>query len=446
MIEQIKQFLLEYDLQDKTIVVGFSGGYDSMCLIDILSKIRQDEAFFELNIIAAHFNHNWRGNESLREQEVCRLFALSRGCEFYTKTANPELKKSENEARIARYDFFEEAFENYDADAVFTAHNKDDNAETVLYRVIKGTGLIGLKGISRKRDYFYRPLLNIPRSEIIKYCENNNLEPNNDSSNYNTQYKRNYIRLNILPMLEKINPSVKDSLNSLARIATNENAIIEEYLATIKPLVFVEDKIIASVYKKLSKPVKLRLLHEFINNLNLDYDYKKILEFYDFIETNIEKRNGSTISLTTAKWLYVDEKIIEVIPPQTKTKQQAFELIIDSEGEYQFGEKKIIIKPYIEKELFVFPDSTANFAYVDFSNIEMPMSIRTRKDGDIIKPFGMTGTMKLKKYLNSRGISRHKRDELLILADKEEVLWVVGIGISNKISVSKTPTHVIEVL
>ena len=348
--------------------------------------------------------------------------------------------------RLKRYDFFEEAFENYDADAVFTAHNKDDNAETVLYRVIKGTGLIGLKGISRKRDYFYRPLLNIPRSEIIKYCENNNLEPNNDSSNYNTQYKRNYIRLNILPMLEKINPSVKDSLNSLARIATNENAIIEEYLATIKPLVFVEDKIIASVYKKLSKPVKLRLLHEFINNLNLDYDYKKILEFYDFIETNIEKRNGSTISLTTAKWLYVDEKIIEVIPPQTKTKQQAFELIIDSEGEYQFGEKKIIIKPYIEKELFVFPDSTANFAYVDFSNIEMPMYIRTRKDGDIIKPFGMTGTMKLKKYLNSRGISRHKRDELLILADKEEVLWVVGIGISNKISVSKTPTHVIEVL
>ena len=73
MIEQIKQFLLEYDLRDKTIVVGFSGGYDSMCLIDILSKIRQDEAFFELNIIAAHFNHNWRGNESLREQEVCRL-------------------------------------------------------------------------------------------------------------------------------------------------------------------------------------------------------------------------------------------------------------------------------------------------------------------------------------------------------------------------------------
>ena len=343
MINRVADFLREYNLQEKTVVLGFSGGFDSMCLLDILSKIRELPEFFDLNIIAAHFNHNWRGEEALKEQEVCRLFAASRGCEFYTKTAPVGLKKSENDARIARYEFFEETLENYDADAVFTAHNKDDNAETVLYRVIKGTGLIGLKGISRKRDYFYRPLLNIPRSEIIKYCENNNLEPNNDSSNYNTQYKRNYIRLNILPMLEKINPSVKDSLNSLARIATNENAIIEEYLATIKPLVFVEDKIIASVYKKLSKPVKLRLLHEFINNLNLDYDYKKILEFYDFIETNIEKRNGSTISLTTAKWLYVDEKIIEVIPPQTKTKQQAFELIIDSEGEYQFGEKKIFI-------------------------------------------------------------------------------------------------------
>ena len=154
MIDKIIAFLNEYNLNDKTIVVGFSGGYDSMCLLDVLSKIRQKEGFFDLNIIAAHYNHNWRGEEALKEQEVCRIFAASKGFEFVTKTAPAGIKKSENEARILRYEFFDEVLEDYDADAVFTAHNKDDNAETILYRVIKGTGLVGLKGISKKRGYF----------------------------------------------------------------------------------------------------------------------------------------------------------------------------------------------------------------------------------------------------------------------------------------------------
>ena len=124
--KKVAGFLEKYDLQDKTIIVGFSGGYDSMCLLDILAKLKEN--FIELNIIAAHFNHNWRGEESLKEQEVCRLFAISKGIEFYTKTADKEVKKTENDARIARYEFFEEALEEYDADAVFTAHNMDDNA------------------------------------------------------------------------------------------------------------------------------------------------------------------------------------------------------------------------------------------------------------------------------------------------------------------------------
>ena len=239
MIDRIAKFLKDYNLQDKTIIVGFSGGYDSMCLLDILSKIKDLPEFFEMEIVAAHFNHNWRGEESLREQEVCRLFASSRGIEFYTKNAPATLRKTENDARIARYEFFEEAYEEYDADAVFTAHNKDDNAETVLYRVIKGTGLIGLRGISEKRKYFYRPLLKTYRSEILEYCKENNLTPNEDSSNQNTVYQRNFLRLNVIPTLEKINPEVKDALNILADNATNDNLIIEEYLAAIRPKVTI---------------------------------------------------------------------------------------------------------------------------------------------------------------------------------------------------------------
>lgn len=446
IIEKIADFLRKYELQDKTIIVGFSGGYDSMCLLDILSKLKEQEEFWEMSVIAAHFNHNWRGEEALKEQEVCRLFAASRGMDFYTKTAPYGLKKSENEARIARYEFFEEAMDEYDADAVFTAHNKDDNAETVLYRVTKGTGLVGLKGISEKRNKFYRPLLKTARKEIVQYCEENNLSPNNDSSNADITYKRNYIRLNIIPALEKINPSVKDSLNTLAEVSISENEIIEEYLGTLRDKVMQGDSMNTEAYKTLSMPVKMRFIHEYIQKFNLDYDFKRIKEIYEFIETNMNRKNGSTLSLATAKWLYVDERIIETIPRRAQKEEILLpEISIDGEGEYQIGDKTFTLKKYEEKEVFIFPDSSANFVYVDLSKIKLPVTVRTRKDGDIINPFGMRGSMKLKKYLNSKGISKHKRDELLLLANEEEILWVVGVGLSDKIGVTKVPTHVIEV-
>ena len=446
MINKIVEFLKKYDLQDKTVVVGFSGGYDSMCLLDILSKIKDMPEFFDLEIIAAHFNHNWRGEESLKEQEVCRLFASSRGVEFYTKTAPSNIRKTENDARIARYEFFEEAYEEYDADAVFTAHNKDDNAETVLYRVIKGTGITGLRGISEKRKYFYRPLLKTYRSEILEYCKANNLMPNDDSSNSNTAYQRNYLRLNVLPALEKVNPEVKDALNILAENATSDNEIIEEYLSSIRPKVFDVDKIIVDEYKKLSNAIKKRFVYEYIQLLGLDYDSKKVNEIFDFIEANTDKRNGSTLSLGTAIWLYTDNKIVETIPHKKQVLADRLEpLVVKKEGEYKFGDTVFTLKKYDENKLFVFPESTANFAYVDLSNVDFPLTLRTRKDGDIITPFGMKGSMKLKKYMNGKGVSKHKRDYIPLLCSDKEVLWVTGVGINDKIGVKVKPTHVIEV-
>ena len=445
IIDEVSKFLKKYQLEDKTIIVGFSGGFDSMCLLDVLSKLHNTEEFKELNIIAAHFNHNWRGSEALKEQEICKLFASSKGFEFYTKTGAVPLKKSENEARLARYEFFEDAYEYYDADAVFTAHNRDDNAETVLYRVIKGTGLVGLKGISEKRDYFYRPILNISRTEILKYCEENNLIPNFDSSNDDIQFKRNFLRLNVIPILEKINTNVKDSLCNLAKVARSEDLIIEEYLEILRKNIYDGEKLISIEYAKLSKPVKFRILHEFVQKLDLDYDYKKINEIYEFIENNITQKNGSTLSLATSLWLYVDNKIIETIPPKVKKFSENINVIIDDLGEYYIGDKKLTIKKYEEKELFVFPEATSNFVYVDLSKIKMPLTVRTRQDGDMISPFGMSGSMKLKKYLNSKCIPRHNRDNLLLLTDKKEILWVIGVGISNKIGVVDTPTHVIEI-
>lgn len=445
IVSKVIDFLKKYNLQDKTIVVGFSGGYDSMCLLDVLSKIRNMPEYCELNVIAAHFNHNWRGEESLQEQEVCRIFASAKGMEFYARTASESVRKTENDARIARYEFFEEAYEEFDADAVFTAHNFDDNAETLLYRIIKGTGITGLKGIAENRQYFYRPLLGIKRSEILDYCNEYNLAPNNDSSNSNIVYKRNYLRLNVIPSLEKINPGVKEALNTLSSVARFEDEIIEEYLKPIKKRAFGQGCINPDVYNECSAPVKQRLLYEFIQSLDLDYDYKKVQEIFDFVETNIVKKNGSTKSLATALWLYVDEKRIEVIGLRQHTdNEEPAEIFIDGEGEYQFGSKTFILRKFEDNELFVFPDSTSNFAYVNLG-VKYPLVLRTRKDGDVISPFGMSGTMKLKKYFNSKGVPRHNRNNIMLLCNDKEVLWAAGVGLSNKIGVKDKPTHIIEV-
>ncbi len=446
MIETIANFIKKYDLQDKTIIVGFSGGYDSMCLLDILSKIKEEPDFYEMRVIAAHFNHNWRAEESMQEQEVCRIFASSKGFEFYVKLAPKTLKKTENDARIARYEFFEEALEEFDADAVFTAHNKDDNAETVLYRIVKGTGILGLRGIAEKRQNFYRPLLKTSRLEIVQYCNDNNLVPNNDSSNTNIAYRRNYLRLNVIPALEKINENLKDTLNTLALNATNDNEIIEEYLSAIKKEIFDDDTILSPKYKNLSQPVKMRILHGYIQHIGLDYDYKKIKEIYEFIEDNINSRNGATHSLATALWLYADENVIEPIPRKKEMQVvKPKEIEISGEGEYEFNGKIFSIKKFHSDKLFVFPESTSNFAYVDFTGIKFPLIMRTRRDGDTISPFGMSGSMKLKKYMNAKSIRRHVRDTIPLLCSENEVLWAAGVGLSNKISVQKNPTHVIEI-
>ena len=446
IIKRVSDFLKKYQLEDKTLIVGFSGGYDSMCLIDVLSKLQKQPEFNEMTLIAAHFNHNWRGEESYKEQEICRLYSQARGIEFYTKTAPSDLKKTENDARIARYEFFEEAYDEFDADAVLTAHNRDDNAETLLYRIIKGTGIVGLKGIPPKREFFYRPLITTYRKDIEEYCKNNNLTPNVDSSNSNTTYKRNYIRLTVIPALEKINPEVKEALNTLAENANSDNAIIEEYMKNVKPLVFDGESLRPQEYKKLSLPVKKRILYDFIQKLGLDFDSKKIKEIFEFIETNIEKRNGSTLSLSSTMWLYADNKIVERIPHRQKSALKENESItIPCLGTYKFGNKEFTIKPYDTNNLIRFPNSNENYAYVDMTKISYPLTLRYRSDGDTIQPFGMTGTMKLKKYLNSKGVSKHMRDDIPLLCDKSDVLWATGVGISGRIGADGLPTHILEI-
>lgn len=413
----IRDFIEKYNISGK-ILAAFSGGYDSMCLADILSKSGYD-------ITLIHLNHNWRGQESLNEEKNCENFAKSRNIDFYCETLPDNIAKTENAAREARYDFFKRCADKFKSKAVFTAHNFDDNAETVIYRIVKGTGIAGLEGIAEHRDIFYRPLLYTKRKEIEQYCKDNNLNPNHDSSNNDTKYKRNFIRHKILPLLKEINPNVIDAINSLSGIAKEENRLINSCLP---------DNIINA-----KEPEQKILIRNLLIENNIDYGREKIENILDFIKENKTSKSGKTMSLTSGLWLFINSDRCEVI---TKEKKNNEEIKITNEGEYVFDNGIFQIKKYKESDGIKYPKDNENRAFVFLENIDF--TLRHRKDGDVISPLGTKGTQKLKKYLNEKKIPQHLKDKIVLLCNNNEVLWAAGLGLSDKIKVKDKPTHVIS--
>jgi len=399
MLDIVENFLKQHDLtsSDKTFLVGFSGGCDSLCLLDILHHFSKVYGF---NLVALHLNHNWRGEESDAEELNCKNFCEKSGIEFISeKLSNGSTQKNENFAREARYSFFLKHAKKIQNAAIFTAHTKTDNVETIIYRIIKGTGFRGLQGIppSRAMDeiWVYRPLLSVSRKKIEDYCNCKGLAANSDSSNFDMNFKRNYIRHKIVPLFDEINFHAENSINSLAKMAVSQSNIVDEYMEIIRQDITDADKFLTQKFIKLSDDVKRKLIYDACIRKDLDYDSKKIE--------------------------------------------------INQEGKWPFSENKAFsLQKYNGDEDVVFPGENAPYALVNLDDVGLNLTIRTRREGDYLVPFGMSGKMKLKKYLNSKGVSQHEKDGILLLCKDSEVLWVAKVGLSNKLKVVNRPTHVLK--
>lgn len=211
------------------IVVGVSGGPDSICLINLLLEIQKDSKIdLDFEIIVAHVNHMIR-EEAKEDEKFVEEYCRKQQIPFTSKKvdvltiANQKKIGTEEAGRQARYLFFEEVMKQKKATKIATAHHKCDQAETVLMNLIRGTGLAGLKGIQAKRDnIFIKPLLNASKEEIRAYCEEKNLQPRYDKTNEENIYTRNKVRNILLPLLqEEFNPNIVDTLCRLSRISSN---------------------------------------------------------------------------------------------------------------------------------------------------------------------------------------------------------------------------------
>ena len=230
--EKVRKTIREYNLIEKndSIVVGVAGGPDSMTLLSILLKLKEE---FNLKIYVAHVNHMLREN-AIKDEEYVKEFCEKNNIEMFIKKANiSEIAKKEKigfeeAGRNARYNFFEEILKNTESNKIAIAHNLNDKVETIIMNTLRGSGVSGLKGIEPKRKKYIRPLIEIERHEIEKYCIENEINPRHDESNDDNTYTRNKIRNIIIPYIRnEFNPNIIKTLNRLSEIIKEEDEYVQ---------------------------------------------------------------------------------------------------------------------------------------------------------------------------------------------------------------------------
>ena len=275
--EEVLKTIKTYNLieENDKIVIGVSGGPDSICLLHVLYSLKEKIGF---DIVVAHVNHMLREVADM-ETEYVQKFCKNLKIECFVKKADisdlakTQKKGTEEVGREVRYSFFDEVAKKTGANKIATAHNSNDRAETVILNILRGSGLSGLKGIEAIRDKKYiRPLINIERQEIEKYCTENNLDPKYDESNKENIYTRNKVRNTVIPYIKKeFNPNIIKTINRLSSLATEEN----EYLQNITKQAFEslliekEKNIILDLHKfnSLDLVIKRRLILYTINEV-----------------------------------------------------------------------------------------------------------------------------------------------------------------------------------
>lgn len=268
MKNKVLNTIKKYNLiqENDKIVIGVSGGPDSICLLHILNGLKEKLNF---EIVVAHINHMIR-KEAEEETQYVKKFCDKLGIKCYIKRidvidkSNKEKIGTEEAGRKARYDFFEEVLNSVNANKIATAHNENDNAETVLMNIFRGAGTSGLKGIEPIRDNKYiRPIIECERSEIEEYCRVNKLQPKIDKTNFENVYTRNKIRNVLIPEIKKeFNPNIIESLNKLSILSRQENNFIQEYAKNIMENELIVEKDLENLQQSINEKQNNKICRE----------------------------------------------------------------------------------------------------------------------------------------------------------------------------------------
>lgn len=422
-------------LEKGKILVGVSGGRDSVALLDILIKLGYQ-------CIVAHCNFHLRGEESDRDEKFVQQLSFNLNIPYYSvdfDTVNYAKQKNisiEMAARELRYSWFTSLAEKINAQAIAIAHHADDNVETLLMHLVRGTGLKGLTGISPKNGLIVRPLLCCSRNEINEYIKNNNLSFIEDSTNQSVDFQRNKIRLQVIPLLEEINPSVKKVLSESIERFSEINIFYENAIEKIKKQLLTVDndqlKINIDLLCKQASPktILFEILHPYGFNESIVQD----------IEKHLHDESGK-IFYSPTHYLIKDRKYL-IISNKIKKNETTF-FITENDSEISFPIHLSITRKKKEQNFVISKDN--RIIQIDASLIQYPLTLRRWTYGDTFFPFGMNRQKKLSDFFVDQKLNLKQKAETWLLLSQNQIVWVVGLRLDNRFKITESTQEVLEI-
>lgn len=421
------------------VLVGLSGGPDSVCLLVVLHRLKDE---FNLNIHAVYVDHNLRPGETPGEIAYCREICDEMKVDFRVKSVDVKgyvrehgINKQEA-ARDLRYKAFHEAATEIRADRICLAHNADDQAETVFMRLMRGSGAAGLSGIPAKRGNVIRPLLEIERREIEDFLGRENIRFIIDSSNLQTDYFRNKFRLMIMPELKKMNPNLVQSVNKTVSILQEE----ERYLDII-----VTKTLMKMISRKTDRRIELfltpmeamdivilrRLLRRAIDETE-GLRGIGFIHIEDIIRLVKSGRSGDRLYLPKGIRVIKDYSLL-VITSEKPRKIASYELRVP--GEVAIMGAGLVIKSSFEEEAEDFGDGKKS-VLLNADSMNFPLKVRPRMPGDCFYPLGFGKRRKLQDFFVDEKVPRDERDSIPLVLSGDDIVWIAGYRADNRFRVT----------
>jgi len=450
MQEKVINYLEQWNMltSHMTVLVGFSGGADSTALLEFLWEYGKEH---EITVRAVHVNHGIRGEEAWRDQSFCRQFCAERGIPFKAvfedvpAAAMQEGISTEEAGRRVRYALFEKYLAEGLADRVALAHHQNDQAETMLFRLMRGTGLRGLRGMEPVRGAYIRPFLCVTRQEIEAWLLKKGISWVEDGSNQELAYTRNQIRHLVLSPMEQIRPGAAARMAETAeRLLELEDFLNQEMAEAMEWCVSFENgqcQIRLEAFQRLHPALQKSLILHCLEQLLGDPHGLEAVHVQQVCAL-AGGRRGSRVMLPqkACAVLGYEELILKKDYGTEKTEEQV-ECI--PPGEYEFlGE---IFSFSVEKREKNEEIPVNRYTkWFDYDKIKHKIVLRTRQQGDYLS--NAPGShKKLKDYLIDCKIPREERDRCILLADGSHIIWVVGMRISEEYKVTEQTRRILRV-
>jgi tRNA(Ile)-lysidine synthase len=456
LIDKILKTIKDNKMFEKgdKVIVAVSGGPDSLCLLKVLYDLRND---LEIKISVAHLNHCLRGKDADKDEEYVKEFCAQLNIDFYSKKVDVSSisKKQglscEMAGRSARYGFFEEIRQQIHANKIAIAHNANDQAETILMRVMRGTGLTGLMGISPVRDNVYiRPLIKVTRDEIEAYCTANKLNPKIDKTNFENIYGRNKVRLELIPYIKKkFNTDIVMTLNRLSDTLRVDNEYMESISLQKYKLYCKENEKKVTIHKEVfSQPDAIltrliRLSISYLKGSTYDFEKKHII---DIIDLERYHGTGTVLSLPSGIEAYNNYGDINLCFSQEVISKDIseYELELHKTNVIAHGKIKVKFRILNKDEVLNFRENKF-IKYFNYDKIKEKITLRYRRDGDRFNPIGMSGTKKIKDIFIDMKVEKKLRDKIPLICFGSEIAWITGYMVSDRYKVKENTKKILEI-